>query len=173
MIFGDYFFKRKIQGLIDAQRTRKHQYCSLDEAKDILILYRLEDAQALEPQLKKLRSMNKRVRCCVCCGHDASQPADPSVVYINKAARTDRNGMPDAELSAEISALPADILIDLSRGKCHTLKALMLQHPSRFKAGERLQDESVYDFSVIMTDGGGIGELFEYLLFYLRTIRTK
>lgn len=172
MIFGDYFFKRKIHKLINDSRSRKHQFCSLEDADNILILYRHEDKMAVEPGLEKLRLMNKRICCCVTYSGLINND-DSSTIYLNTSKDSDKYGIPNKEISDRLAKVPADILIDLSRGKCHTLKALMLQHPARFKVGERLSADSDYDFAIIMTDGGGITDLFDYLLFYLQTIRSK
>lgn len=171
MKLGEYFFKRKIQNLIEKSRSRMHRFCSLDDADSILVLYRSEDREAVEPLLKKLVSMKKRIYACVSCSGIINQ-SNSSEICINKSKETDKYGVPNAELSDKIAKISADILIDLSMGKCHTLKALMLQHPSTFKVGARISDNSIHDFSIIMTEGGA-AELFEHLLFYLQTIRTK
>lgn len=172
MIFGNYFFKRKVQKLIADSHGRKHKFCSLEDARSLLVLFRNEDKAAVEPLLEKLRASGKRISCCVSYtgtkDHD-----DPSVLYVNKNKEADKYGIPNADISARLAKIEADVLIDLSRGKCHALSVLMLQHPSRFKVGERLMDETIYDFSIIMTDGGGTAELFGYILFYLQTIRSK
>ena len=153
-------------------RLRKHRFCSLDDARSVLVLYRNEDRGILETQLKNLQLSKKQVCCCVSCSGVVAHP-DSSEIYIDKGKEADKYGVPKAELSDRIAKIPADILIDLSRGKCHTLKVLMLQHPSAFKVGERFSDDPIYDFSIIMTEGGNTAELFEHLLFYLQTIRTK
>lgn len=173
MIFGEYFFKKKVRKMIELSNSRKHRYCSLDEAENILVLFRDEDRDQIEEQLKKIRSLKKQVRYCVACDNIMDKPADPSVYYIYKNKDTDKYGIPNQEVTNNILKIPADILFDLSRGKSHTLKAIMLQHPSMFKIGEKLGEEAYYDFSIIMTEGGGIKELFENLLFYLQTIRSK
>lgn len=172
MILGEYFFKRKVQKLIAASCSRKHKFCSLDDAGSILVLYRYEDRVAVEPELEKLRSMKKRIFCCVTYSGPVNND-NPSMIYLNRSKDADKYGIPNPDISARLAKVPADILIDLSRDKCHTLKVLMLQHPSLFKVGERLLKDSVYDFSIIMTDGGGTADLFGYLLFYLQTIRSK
>lgn len=172
MILGEYFFKRKVKKLIDNARSGKHKFCSLDDAGSMLILYQYEDKEAVEPLLEKLRSTKKRIFCCI--SHSGTIENDnPSMIYVNRNKDADKYGIPNADISAQLAKVQADVLIDLSRGKCHTLKVLMLQHPSLFKVGERLLDDSVYDFSIIMTDGGGTADLFGYILFYLQTIRSK
>lgn len=172
MILGEYFFKRKVRKLIASSRSREHKFCSWDEAKSILVLFRDEDRPAVEPLLEKLRSSNKRMACCVSYAGVVTND-NPSMIYVSRAKDADKYGIPNPEISDRIAKLEADVLIDLSRGKCHTLSVLMLQHPSLFKVGERLLDDSVYDFSINMTDGGGTADLFGYILFYLQTIRSK
>lgn len=172
MILDNYFFKRKVRKLVEASRARKHKYCSLEETESILVLYRYEDKKYVEPTLNKLRQMKKKLYSCITCPGPVADN-DSSVVYIDRYKDVDKHGIPHDEIGSRVAKIPADILIDLSRGKCHTLRVLLLQHPSLFKVGERLEDNSVYDFSIILTDGGTVGDLFEYLLFYLQTIRSK
>lgn len=172
MILGNYFFKRKVRNLMESSRARKHKYCSLEEAVNILVLYRYEDRADIEPVLNKLLQMKKKLYCCVTCSGPVADN-DPSVIHIDKHKDADKYGIPHEEICARVAKTPADILIDLSRGKCHTLQVLLLQHPSLFKVGERLNDDAGYDFSIILTEGGSAGDLFEYLLFYLQTIRSK
>lgn len=173
MIFGEYFFKKKVRKMIEQSGSRKRRYCSLGEAGSVLVLFRNEDKDRLKKQLEELRSLNAKVHCCVTGDKAADGAEDPSVLYIDKSADVDKYGMPKPEVANRVFTIPADILIDLSRGKCRTLKVLMLQHPSAFKTGEKLSDNSFCDFSIVMTEGGGTTELFEYLLFYLQTIRSK
>lgn len=173
MIFGEFFFKRKIRKLIENHTSRKHRFCSLEDAADILVLYRHEDTMAVEPKLKELKAMKKNVISCVSCSSKSVEESTPFVIHINEAKEADKYGIPNSELSAKVAKIKADILIDLSRGNCHILKVLMLQHPSTFKVGERAKEDSLYDFSLIMTEGAETAELFENLLFYLRTIRSK
>lgn len=115
MIFGEYLFERKIRKLIKNNRSRAHQFCSLDKATDILVLYRYEDGEAIEPQLKKLAAMNKRVSCCISGTDVPPQPHSRSVVYIDRTKQADKYGIPDAVLSSIISGIHADILIDRSK----------------------------------------------------------
>ncbi|MDD3062545.1 MAG: hypothetical protein PHX50_06835 [Massilibacteroides sp.] len=117
--------------------------------------------------------MGKNVYCCMSGHGDIALLNDPSFVYINKTKTVNKYGIPDDKIKMKVLGFPADILIDLSRGKCYTLKLLMLQHPSTFKVGERLGDESLYDFSIIMKGGERTSDLFENLLFYLQSIRSK
>ncbi len=172
MLFEEYIFKRKVRKLTDAARSRKHKFCSWDAADHVLILYRNEDKGNIEPIVEKLRSTQKQICCCVTCSGVIKED-EPSTIYVNKSRDVDKYGIPNSAVSSRIAEVKADILIDLSRDKCHTLKVLMIQHPSLFKVGERLSDDAAYDFSIVMTDGEGTAELFEYLLFYLQTIRSK
>lgn len=117
--------------------------------------------------------MKKQIRCVFSSKDAVSQPDDSSLLFIDKSKEADKYGIPNDEVSAKVAKIPADILIDLSRGKCHVLKVLMLQHQAAFKIGESLPDSSFYDFSISMTERGGTADLFEYLLFYLQSIRSK
>lgn len=172
MILRKYFLNRMIRRLIDESRFREHKYCSLDEATSILVLYCHEDGDSIKPMLDNLRSMNKELTCCVTSTENVDQK-DSSVIYINKKTDTDKYGIPKPKIMDRIVKIPADILIDLSRNRCSTQKFIMLQHPSQLKVGERLADDFVYDFSIIMTDRGETVDLFGYLLFYLQTIPSK
>lgn len=167
-----YRFKKKIRKLVYASADRMHRFCSLDDARDILVFYCYEDRDEVAPYIRKLREMGKQVYVVTTSSKTVTPPDDPSVIFISTEKKSNKYKILDAEVCHTVNEIPADILIDVSRGKCQALKALMLQHRSAFKVGERFSDESVYDFSMIMTSGGP-GELFEYLLFYLQSIRSK
>jgi len=40
MIFKRYFYERKIRNLIEDLHIREHQFCSLNDARTILVLFR-------------------------------------------------------------------------------------------------------------------------------------
>jgi hypothetical protein len=173
MILKKYLYNRKIRKLISEASSREHRFCPLEEANSVLALFLREDYDEVAPRLKELYSQNKQVYCCVSGNGSFERINELPCIYIDKTKDVDKYGIPIDEIQTKFMNSPADILFDLSRGKCRTLKLLLVQHPSTFKVGERLNEDFMYDFSMIMTEGRATSDLFENLLFYLRSIRSK
>ena len=145
MRLTNYFIKKKVQSLASGAAGRKHEFCALEDAGHILVLYQANDRELVEPCLDVLRKKNKKVQACV---------------YVT--------GDPEADASVK-----ADILIDLTRPDCYPMQYLMLQHPCRFKVGVKHADIDLYDLSISVTEREDIKHLFEHILFYLQAIRSK
>jgi len=175
MIFADYFFKKKIRKLIAAASAREHQFCPLAEAKNILVLYNVEDELVVVPFIDQLTTQGKQVNSVAYMLKADTRKQDSPDKTLSTSATflVSGNKIPSKAICDRFNLFPADILIDLSREKSPPLKLLMLQHPAHFKVGIRYAEESIHDFAIIMTEGKSLSELSEQVLFYLQTIRSK
>ena len=59
MRLTNYFIKKKVQSLAFGAASRKHGFCSLEDAGHILVLYQADDHELVEPCLEVLRKKNK------------------------------------------------------------------------------------------------------------------
>ena len=55
MRLTNYFIKKKVQSLAFGAASRKHGFCSLEDAGHILVLYQADDHELVEPCLEVLR----------------------------------------------------------------------------------------------------------------------
>ena len=65
MRLTNYFIKKKVQSLASGAAGRKHEFCALEDAGHILVLYQANDRELVEPCLDVLRKKNKKVQACV------------------------------------------------------------------------------------------------------------
>lgn len=187
MILTNYFLRKKINSLAGASRMREGYYRSFQEVRHILVFYDLRDREAVAGGLQSLRIQHKEVRGCVLvssmppslsaseadttsgAGADSSQEDYP----VSLARSLNLWGFPSEAVRREIDALPADVLIDLTRRHSFPMQYLVWQHPCPFKVGPKRDGLDLYDLSILPTDRDDIPYLFEQILFYLRSIHAK
>lgn len=67
MRLTNYFIKKKVQSLASGAAGRKHEFCALEDAGHILVLYQANDRELVEPCLDVLHKKNKKVPgLCLC-----------------------------------------------------------------------------------------------------------
>lgn len=167
-----YFIKKKVQLLASTAPSRKHAFCSLEEATRILVLYQAEDSGVVEPCLETLRMKQKQVSVCVYVSAGTIPEADDSHMYLRENEDLDMWFVPNADSINRFNALAADILIDLTHTDCYPMQALLLQHPCSFRVGAKHERE-LYDLTISVTERNDIKHLFGHILFYLQSIRSK
>lgn len=173
MKLTNYFLKKKIRSMAGAASARDHQYCPLQEAGSILLVYDQQDRELAEMWVKQLSGFNKQVNRCV---YDTSRnPEQEESPYFKINSATDTNALeiPKEDIVINFNRIPADILIDLSRSSAHVMHYLVLNHPSRFKVGRKHSSFSMHDLVISMTEEEDVNLLFGHILFYLQTIRSK
>lgn len=174
MILTNYFIKKKIRKLALGLPARKRGFCTLKDARSILVFYRAKDKEAVESCLEKLRMMHKLVSACLYVTDrvsDRSLPAD----YHTLDSKEDLTlwGFPKEDKCKEIKDIKADILIDLVGQDSYAMQYILLQHDCFFKVGAKQDETDFYDLSIRVTDRDDIKYLFEQILFYLQSIRSK
>ena len=150
---------------------RKHEFCALEDAGHVLVLYQANDRELVEPCLDVLRKKNKKVQACVYVTGDPE--ADASCIPVHAKKDVNVWQVPSDVVLERFKTVKADILIDLTRPDCYPMQYLMLQHPCRFKVGVKHADIDLYDLSISVTEREDIKHLFEHILFYLQAIRSK
>lgn len=171
MRLTNYFIKKKVQSLASGAAGRKHEFCALEDAGHILVLYQANDRELVEPCLDVLRKKNKKVQACVYVTGDPE--ADASCIPVHAKKDVNVWQVPSDVVLERFKTVKADILIDLTRPDCYPMQYLMLQHPCKFKVGVKHADFDLYDLSISVTEREDIKHLFEHILFYLQAIRSK
>ena len=133
MRLTNYFIKKKVQSLASGAAGRKHEFCALEDAGHILVLYQANDRELVEPCLDVLRKKNKKVQACVYVTGDPE--ADASCIPVHAKKDVNVWQVPSDVVLERFKTVKADILIDLTRPDCYPMQYLMLQHPCRFKVG--------------------------------------
>lgn len=169
----NYFIRKKVKALAGRSDRRQSRFCSLSEARQVLVLFNVEDREAVEPCLATLRKLNKNIRTCVYVSADTVPDMSSSSLVIHTKKDLDMWYVPKEEIRKEFNACSADILIDLTTGNNYVMQYLLLQHPSLFKVGARSNDLDLYDLTISVTEATDIKHIFEHILFYLQTIRSK
>ncbi len=175
MILTNYFLKKEIRKLTGNASKRPHQYRSLKEIKNILIICDTKDWDATRNCIEKLRSMNKTVNTAIFSPTAKDVPTWYSN-YLLLRADKDVNiwGFPEKSIQKQFYSLPADLIIDFSGETSLPMFYMFLQHPSTFKTGIKRSEKPVYDFSIIPPEkNNDLQYLFEQLLNYLQSITSK
>ena len=173
MRLTNYFIKKKVQSLASGAASRKHEFCTLEDAGHILVLYQANDSELVEPCLDVLRKKNKKVQACVYVTGDLAPETDASYIPVHAKKDVSTWLVPSDAVLERFRTIKADILIDLTRPDCYPMQYLMLQHPCGFKVGVKPADIDLYDLSISVTEREDIKHLFEHILFYLQEIRSK
>ena len=166
-----YFIKKKVQSLASGAAGRKHEFCALEDAGHILVLYQANDRELVEPCLDVLRKKNKKVQACVYVTGDPE--ADASCIPVHAKKDVNVWQVPSDVVLERFKTVKADILIDITRPGCYALQYIALRHPSAFKVGIKYPGQEWYDLGLTVTDKDDIQYLFGQILFYLRSIRAK
>ncbi|MDH6304340.1 hypothetical protein M2459_001072 [Parabacteroides sp. PF5-5] len=172
MILSNFFIKKKLQDLVKDAPARTPRFCSLNDANNILVVFDVKDKKDVLKCVAKLEEHTENISLCAFIPKKNKEDIAESWLLI-KEEELDSKGMPTAEMSEKFNALPADILIDLTRTNNYTMQYLQLQHPSSFKLGHKSFLREMYDLTITMTDNDDINHFFEHILFYLLTIRSK
>lgn len=172
MKLTNHFIRKKVKALAGAKKRQSH-FCTLKDARHILVLFNAEDSEFVEPCLETLRMMHKHINVCMYVSGETVPEVDPSYMVIHAKTDLDMCYMPNNEVVKKFNARDADILIDLTRANNYVMQYLLLQHPGTFKAGARSSELDLYDLTISVTEKADIKHIFGHILFYLQTIRSK
>lgn len=173
MILTHYFIKKKVEKQAAVLSGRKRKYCSLEEARRLLVFYQEKDKEVVEPCLEMLRQMKKQVVVCIYTSRTAAKPLPADYHILDCQKDVDIWGCPSDAKCKELKEINADILINLTGSDCYALQYILLQHDCPFKVGAKLGETDIHDLSISLTESDDVKYLFEQLLFYLQTIRSK
>lgn len=172
MKLTNHFIRRRVKGLAGAKK-RQSNFCTLKDARHILVLFNAEDCDIVEPCLETLRMMHKHINVCAYVAGDVVPEMNPAYMVIHGKTDLDLWCIPKDEIQKKFCGCDADILIDLTRGNNYVMQYLLLQHPATFKVGARNSELDLYDLTISVTEEADIKHIFGHILFYLQTIRSK
>lgn len=173
MILTHYFIKRKIDRLLSSAR-RSRRFKTISEIQNVLLLCHAEDAEEVNRCAACLKKAGKKVNLCVYETVPAATRNDDSpIIYVCPAQDVTVWGFPESPVMQKVIACKPDVVIDLTRKKEYVMQYLLLRSECDFKAGIRSEEKAFYDFSVSATENKELSYLFEQIIFYLQTIRSK
>lgn len=168
----NYFIKKSVRKLAEESLRDPHHSVPYEQVRSVLLLYDAADHSTLQQRLDVLRAERKQLHTCVFVGKgETVEGLSPSALVVEETALS-RWGFPSEELVNQVSALPADLLIDLTRPSCYPMQYLALRHPSTFKVGIKYPGQDWYDLGLARIAETDIAILFDQMLYYLRTIHA-
>lgn len=173
MRLTNHFIRKKVKALAGQSGKRQSNFCTLKDARHILVLFNAEDREVVEPCLKTLRTLNKNVNVYVYVSGETVPEMNPSYMVVHAKTDLDMWYMPTDEIQKKFCSCNADILIDLTQGTNYVMQYLLLKHPGTLKVGAKNGELDLYDLTISMTENADIKHLFEHILFYLQTISSK
>ncbi|MDR3127443.1 MAG: hypothetical protein LBU08_03125 [Tannerellaceae bacterium] len=169
----DFFIRRSVRKLTQSSALRPHHFCPLEKAAQILLVCEARDILTAEHCLHTLGQLGKTVSIVIHIPDKQEWKEREGFFPIRDKIHLSRWGFPLPEIGRTVTAFPADILIDLSEAGSYALRYLVLQHPSTFKIGlKRPSDPDMYDFSITFTEESTRKQLFDGMIYYLRTIQV-
>ena len=173
MKLTDYYIRRRISALSKEAALRPHNYCSLSDAKSILLLFQSEDEELIDVCVKKLKDKNIKVVVGL-YSKISTRPEswDNSYFVVDMKSNLNMFYYPDEATNKHFRALQVDMLIDLTHNDCYAMQYLLLQHPCRFKVGIHGRFP-IYDMEFFTSKDIDISSIFDQMLFYLQIIRSK
>lgn len=173
MILTHYFIKRKINRLLSSAR-RSRRFKTINEIHNVLLLCHAEDAKEVEQCAVRLKKAGKKITICMYeTTPAASRNDDSDILYVRPSQDVTVWGFPESSVMQKVNACPSDIIIDLTRKNEYVMQYLLLRSECDFKVGIRSEENAFYDFSVSATENKELSYLFEQIIFYLQTIRSK
>lgn len=172
MRLTNHFIRKKVKDLAGAKK-RQSNFCTLKDARHILVLFNAEDRDIVEPCLETLRMMHKHINVCAYVASDVVPEMNPAYMVIHGKTDLDLWCIPKDEMQKKFYGCDADILIDLTRRNDYVMQYLLLRHPATFKVGARSSELDLYDLTISVTEEADIKHIFGHILFYLQTIRSK
>lgn len=179
MILTNYFIKRRIDALLSSV-TRSRRFKTIDEINTVLLLYHAADTKKVETCVSRLREMGKTVYTCGYKAEEAPQNlsknegADNDThIYIRNKQDVNMWGIPSEVILERMNACCPDIVIDLTCRKDYVMQYLLLKCDCNFKTGIKSDERDLYDFSISAVESKDLTYLFEQIIFYLQTIRSK
>ena len=167
-----YFIKKKVQTLAAEARCKSRRSLPFEQVKSILILYNAADHDALQEGFKTLKATHKQLHTCLFVGEEPLAEEEKQSAIVVEKKQLSTWGFPSEEVVKQLSAVSADLLIDLTRPSCYPMQYLALRHPSTFKVGLKYPGQEWYDMGLLVAERNDIAYLFEQILFYLHTIHA-
>lgn len=173
MKLTNYFIKKQVQALAATPGDRMRRFCKLEDAREVMVLFEWTDREDIEMCLKKLRTYSKHIVPCMYMAEEKDPQANSSYILIREKVDLDVWYKPKQRTCERFNKVQADILIDLTKQDCYPMHYLLLQHPAGLKVGIRHEGIDLYDLTILVKENKDVKQLFEHILFYLCTIRSK
>lgn len=173
MRISNYFIKQKIENL--ARKTnRVKKFKSMNEIDRVIIFCNSSEQQEVLPCVSRLAEMGKKVWICS-YGTMPEAKIGEGIFLLEIIPKKDLDlrGIPSASIVKKLNDFAPDILIDLTSRISYPMQYLFLCLTCDFKVGITKKDRKQYDFSISVTESTDLCYLFNQIIFYLQTIRTK
>ncbi|WP_251967711.1 hypothetical protein NEE14_001740 [Parabacteroides sp. AD58] len=172
MILSHYFIRKKILSILAQPATRQPKGLSLPEAEHILLVYTYPDKEEVEACLAQVKGKHQWTHLLF-SEVPVPETALTSDTIVCTKKELDAKGFPPEALVEKVKSVKADLLIDLTTDVCYPLLYLVAQHTAGMKAGVKKPFGEFYDFSLALNSREKISYVWQQIVFYLQTFRTK
>lgn len=172
MILSHYFIRKKILSMQVQPAVRRPKGLSLEEAGRILLVYDYSDKDEVEACLAGIKGKQKWKHLIFAEAPIPEADMTPEKIVCTRKELNSR-GFPPDSLVEKVKSTPADLLIDLTTDICYPLLYLVVQHPAGMKVGFKKPVGEFYDFSLALSSREKISYIWQQIVFYLQSFRTK
>ncbi len=168
---ANYFTRRKITRAW--QHLRDAAFVNYNDARDIMVLTEAHFVPTLEELASRWNNEGRRVTWVIYPKQKrVEQELKGETCYI---ARRNFGMLPNKRTTTAIKSITADVLIDLSAGRCLALHYLAAESDARMKIGvaDATQQEPPYDLTIRCNDLLDTKKLIEEILFYWAKVGEK
>lgn len=170
MIISKYFIKRKINALAQSKH-RIRRFKSWSEINRVVLFYHTAESEIVVKCIDTLKKMGKTVFLCS-YGNTIPENNEGNL-HLQPQKGVNCWGYPQDSALKILNDFKPDILVDLTMKQCCVLQYLFLQCNCDFKTGIKKENQKLFDFAISVTESTDINYLFNQIIFYLQTIRSK
>lgn len=152
--------------------VRQPKALSLEEAERILLVYDYADKEEVEACLAGIKGKQKWLYLIFSETPIPEADMTPEKLVCTRKELNTR-GFPPEALVEKVKSLKADLLIDLTTDVCYPLLYMVVQHPAGMKVGVKKPLGEFYDFSLALNSREKISYIWQQIVFYLQSFRTK
>ena len=152
--------------------VRQPKALSLEEAERILLVYDYADKEEVEACLVGIKGKQKWLHLIFSETPIPEADMTPEKLVCTRKELNTR-GFPPEALVEKVKFLKADLLIDLTTDVCYPLLYMVVQHPAGMKVGVKKPLGEFYDFSLVLNSREKISYIWQQIVFYLQSFRTK
>ena len=172
MILSHYFIRKKILSIQVQPAVRRLKALSLEEAERILLVYDYAGKEEVEACLAGIKGKQKWLHLIFSETPIPEADMTPEKLVCTRKELNTR-GFPPEALVEKVKSLKADLLIDLTTDVCYPLLYMVVQHPAGMKVGVKKPLGEFYDFSLALNSREKISYIWQQIVFYLQSFRTK
>lgn len=166
--------KKKIRTLLETNK-RRHSFIDFASINRVMLLFQYKDLEQLQKISQDLEKEGKTVFLFAYDNHSATVDTKNNlsdIVIINNKDIS-RLGSISADVLDKFESVQYDTIIDFSTSYEYPLYYLLASNKSQFCIGIRVDENKLYDFSLIKEDEMSLLDTYEQIKNYLNNTRKS